>query len=499
MTSKYDLAVIGTGPAGQKAAINAAKNGKRVVAIEHENYVGGVCIHTGTIPSKAFREAAMHLTGYRMRGVYGASYLVKRNISMADLIQGSAHVIRHEVDVVKAQMQRNNVHLLFGHARFLDANTIRIGSMGGVEEIQADVIVIATGTVPARPANIPFQNGRVVDSDGVLKLTKVPKSIIIVGGGVIGVEYACTMATLGVRVTLIEQRPRLLEFIDAELSEALQYLMRQMRIRLRLGEAVAEVRDEQNSVTAILQSGKEINAQTLMFSTGRGGNTLELDIESAGLTADERGRIRVDEQFRTEVPHIFAAGDVIGFPSLASTSAEQGRRATSFAFGLPVQAKPALMPYGIYTIPEISMIGKTEEELTKALVPYEVGIARYREIARGHLVGDQNGMLKLLFDPTTRKLLSVHILGEGATELVHIGQSVITFGGTIDYFIQNVFNYPTLAECYKVAALDGINRSAATGRHDAECEQSKPTRTPSPTPSTATAKKTEANEPVPVA
>jgi NAD(P) transhydrogenase len=458
MHSTYELIVIGTGPAGQKAAINASKMGKRVLAIEHQPSVGGVCLHTGTIPSKAIREAVMHLTGYRMRGVYGSSYAVKRNITMDDLNYRCGHVIRHKVDVIRAQMQRNNVDLKFGHAGFIDPYTLRIGSVNGEERVQAEKIVIATGTVPARPDNIPFERGRVVDSDGLLEMSEIPASMIIVGGGVIGVEYGCMMAALGVRVTLIDQRPRLLEFVDAEIGESLQYHVRQMGMRLRLGEAVDHVETDRTSVWAILESGKRINAAALLFAVGRIGATSELNLEAAGLSADDRGRLTVNKTFQTEIPHIYAAGDVIGFPSLASASAEQGRLASSNALGCELQRTKKLMPYGIYTIPELSMVGPTEEELTKKQVPYEVGIARYREIARGQLMGDDTGMMKLIFHRESHELLGVHVIGDGATELVHIGQVLMSTRGKIDYFVDAVFNYPTLAECYKVAALDGINR-----------------------------------------
>ncbi len=472
MHYSYDLAVIGTGPAGQKAAINAAKMGKKVVAIEHDAGVGGVCLHSGTIPSKAFREAVLHLTGYRMRGIYGASYLVKKNITMADLLFRCDHVVRHEVDVITNQMQRNGIETRFGHASFDDSHTIRIGNPLGSESLTAENIVVATGTIPARPASIPFEHGKVVDSDAILCLTEIPESMIVVGGGVIGVEYACMFAVLGSRVTLIEQRPRLLEFVDSEIVEALQYHLRNMRVRLLLGEGVESVESAEESVTAILESGKRVQGRTLLFSVGRQGNTAELNLEAAGLSADQRGRLKVDEHLRTEVPNIYAAGDVIGFPALASTSAEQGRLASSNAFGMSLKMKRRLMPFGIYTVPEISMVGPNEAELTNDEVPYEVGIARYREIARGQLMGDEMGMLKLIFHQDTRKLLSVHVLGDGATELVHIGQTIIGMDGTIDYFVNTVFNYPTLAECYKVAALDGISRMhAATYSVDAHMEE----------------------------
>lgn len=473
MSLNYDLAVIGTGPAGQRAAINAAKMGKRVVIIDRTHAVGGACIHTGTIPSKAMREAVLHLTGFRMRGIYGMSYQVKSDITMHDLIFRCEHVIRNEMDVIKAQMRRNNVEMRIGHARFVDPHRLAIHGPQSREEITADYIIIATGSRPARPASVPFEPGRIIDSDGILQMEEIPRSMIIVGGGVIGVEYACMLAVLGVRITLIDQRPRLLEFIDAEIGEALQFHMRQLGIRLLLGEAVSEVLPDvappsgggsvggETAVAAVLESGKRVYGRTLMFSVGRRGATDDLNLEAAGLKADERGRIRVNEHYQTAVPHIYAAGDVIGFPALASTSAEQGRRASCHAFGIATDRCPKVMPYGIYTIPEISMVGRNEVELTEAQTPYEVGVARYREIARGQLLGDDRGMLKLIFHQNTHELLGVHILGEGATELVHIGQVALELNAPVEYFVDAVFNYPTLAECYKVAALDGINRSRA--------------------------------------
>jgi NAD(P) transhydrogenase len=464
---RYDLVVIGSGPAGQKGALNAAKLGKRVAIVERTASVGGVCIHTGTIPSKAIREAVLHLTGIRERSVYGNSYAVKQHITMEDLLYRCRHVVTTEVDVIRNQMSRNNVSMLFGSATFLDDHTLRIlppdeegDAVDQSVEVKADHVLIAVGTDPARPANVPFTPGMVIDTNEVLRLRELPKDIIIVGGGVIGTEYACMLAATGVHVTLVESRPRLLEFLDDELCESLQFRMRDMGIRLRLGESVSQIEVVEGAVHATLASNKVVHAPTLMYAIGRQGATDKLHLAAAGLASDNRGRLKVNEWYQTSVPHIYAAGDVIGFPALASTSMEQGRLASCHMFhSLPIEAAPMLFPYGIYTIPEISIVGATEQSLTQQGTPYEVGMARYREIARGQLIADPHGLLKLLFHPQSRRLLGVHAIGTGATELIHIGQTVMAAGMPIDYFVEAIFNYPTLAECYKVAALDGINRS----------------------------------------
>ena len=454
-----DMVVIGSGPAGQKAAIQAAKLGKSVGLIEKNVALGGVCINTGTIPSKALREAVIYFTGLSQRGLYGTSYTVKQNITIDDLIYRSAHVIRNEIDVIRGHMARNGVEMLAGMAQFQDPHTLLVNHGHAVESLTADYIVIATGTTPARPANVPFDDDSIVDSDGLLLLKRLPKSMIIVGGGVIGTEYACMMAALDVRVILTEQRDRLLDFVDGEITESLQYQMRSAGITLRLGERVEEVvRLPDGSVQARLQSGKHLHAETLLHSIGRQGATASLGLETVGIQTDNRGRIKVNASYQTEQPHIYAVGDVVGFPALASTSMEQGRLAACHAFGEPTSSIPELFPYGIYSIPEISMVGKTEAQLTAAGIPYEAGIAQYREIARGQIIGDEYGMLKLLIHEETRQILGVHAIGTGATELIHIGQAVIAFQGTVDYFINSVFNYPTLAECYKVAALNGSNK-----------------------------------------
>ncbi len=456
---KLDLLVVGTGPGGQRAAVQAAKLGKNVAICERREVVGGVCTNTGTIPSKTFREAVLHLSGIAQRGMYGASYTVKEKITAGDLLFRCNVVIQREIENIRLQMRRNGVSVLTGTASFVDPHRLAVTSRAGTAEVEAEKIVIATGSTPARPEGIEVDGATVLDSDGILHLTALPRTLTVVGAGVIGTEYATMFAVLGIDVTLVDRRPRLLEFVDGEISEALQFLMRQWNVTLRLGEEVATVAIERpGRAVARLRSGKQIDSEMLLFSIGRQGATAELNLAAAGLAADARGRLRVNERYETEAPHIYAVGDVIGFPALASTSQEQGRLAACHAFGVPASSIPALFPLGIYSIPEISMVGKTEEELTKEGVPYESGVAHFRETARGAIVGDVSGFLKLLFHRETRKLLGVHILGTSATELVHVGQAVMALGGTLDYFVETVFNYPTFAESYKVAALDAWNK-----------------------------------------
>ncbi len=460
----YDLAVIGTGPAGQKAAIQAAKLGKSVCIIEKNDVVGGVAVNTGTIPSKALREAALHLTGASQRGLFGQSYRVKRKITIADLIAVSQRVIRHEWDVILDAFDRNGVDLVWGAAHFEGPNLLQIVRAEETEMVTAEKFLIAIGTRPARPEDVPFDDETVFTSDEILKLNHLPKSMIVVGGGVIGTEYACIMATLGIQVTMLEGRNHVLGFLDEEIAESFQYQMRQAGITLRLGEKVAKIErfspGESNGVAvqATLESGKKLQAQTLLYAVGRQGLCGKLALENVGVTYDDRERLTVSKNYQTEVPHIYAAGDVIGFPALASTAMEQGRQAVCHMFGVEVRSFSELFPFGIYAVPEISMVGKTEEQLTKAAIPYEAGVAHYKEIARGQLLGDETGMLKLLIHQENRQILGVHIIGTGATELVHIGQAVMAFNGTVEFFIDNVFNYPTLAEAYKIAALNGLNK-----------------------------------------
>jgi NAD(P) transhydrogenase len=460
----YDLIVIGSGPAGQRAAIQGAKLGKRVALIEKREMVGGACINTGTIPSKTMREAVMHLSGYQYQSIYGMNYRVKEKITMADLSFRVQHVIKTEIDVTQAQLSRNEVVMLTGTASLLDANHIRVMNSRGHADYETGFIVIATGTKPAESATVPINNRTIINSDQILEMPAIPKSLIVVGGGVIGVEYASMFAALGVRVILVEKQNQLLGFADSEMVEALCYHLRDTRVTLRLNEEVESVEETSDgTVVANLKSRKKISGDTLLYAVGRQGNVEELNLAAAGLEADGRGRIAVDSDYRTKQPNIFAVGDVIGFPSLASVSMEQGRMAVGHAFGSTLKSDPANYPYGIYTIPEISFVGKTEEQLTDEDVPYEVGIAYYREIARGQIRGDTTGRLKIIFHRETRKILGVHIIGEGASELLHIGQAVLILGGTVDYFVNTVFNYPTLAECYKAAAFNGLNKLARLG------------------------------------
>ena len=456
----YDLIVLGSGPAGQRAAIQAVKFGKRAALVEKLEVIGGTAINTGTIPSKTIREAVLHLSGFHYQGIYGVNYRVKEQITMADLAFRAQHVIKTEIDVIRAQLSRNGIEVFTGMGSFVDPHHIRVVGSRGQADYEAANIIIATGTKPASTSLVPFNNRTIINSDQILQMPVIPKTMIVVGGGVIGVEYTCMFAILGVRCTLIEKRNKLLEFADQEIVETLSYHLRDSRVTMRLGEEVESVEElPDGTVVANLQSKKKVSGDALLYAVGRQGAIDDLNLEAAGLEADNRGRIPVDEHYQTKVEHIFAVGDIVGFPSLASVSMEQGRIAAARAFDdHKTTSNPSFYPYGIYTIPEISFIGKTEEQLTDEDVPYEVGMAYYRETARGQIRGDTTGRLKLLFHRDTRKVLGVHIIGEGASELVHIGQAVMTLGGTVDYFVETVFNYPTLAECYKAAAFNGLGR-----------------------------------------
>jgi len=459
-SNAYDLVVIGSGPAGQKGAICAAKLRKRVAIIDRKRTMGGVCVHTGTIPSKTLREAVLYLSGFRQRSFYGRGYVLKDRIAMSDLIFRAQAVMAREVEVIKAQLRRNYVTTLEGEARFIDPHTIEIKSEDGVQLVRGENILIACGTRPAHTDDIPIDGKRVFDSDQLHCIEEVPRELVIVGAGIIGLEYASMFAALSVKVTLLDQRPTLLDFVDREMIESLCFQLRQLGTVFRLGEKVVSVGfdAERDRVFAKLESGKNVHGQALLYAIGRQANSDMLNLAAAGITPDGRGKIPVNEHFQTTVPHIYAAGDVIGFPALASTSMEQGRLASCHMFDKPGKMLPHLIPYGIYSIPEISMVGQTEEDLTRTKTPYEVGLARYSELAKGQMLGDEHGLLKLLFDPTSLKLLGVHVIGDRAAEIVHIGQAVMTMGGTIEYFRDTVFNYPTLAEAYKVAALDGLNK-----------------------------------------
>ncbi len=458
--STYDLVVIGSGPAGQKAAICAAKLRKKVAVVERKRSIGGVCVNTGTIPSKTLREAILYLSGLRLRTFYGRGYAVKDNISMQDLVFRADAVMAREIEVIKSQLRRNRVAVYEGNAKFVDGHTVEVSSDSGYTLLRGENFVIACGTRPAHDEQIPIDGKRIFDSDQVHALQDLPRELIVVGAGIIGLEYASMFAALSVKVTLLDLRPGLLDFVDREIVESLCFQLRQLGTVFRLGEKVVKVGldEDRDRVFAKLESGKTVHGSALLYAVGRRANSDQVNIEALGITPDARGKLKVDENFQTSVPHVYAAGDVIGFPALASTSMEQGRLASCHIFGVPGNIPSNLIPYGIYTIPEISMVGPTEEQLTRDKIPYEVGTARYAELAKGQMLGDDEGFLKLIFDPATLKLISVHIIGERATEIVHIGQAVLTMGGTIEYFRDTVFNYPTLAEAYKVAALDGLNK-----------------------------------------
>ncbi len=458
----YDLLVIGCGPAGQRAAVQAAKLRKRVAIIDKREVVGGVCVNSGTIPSKSFKEAVLFLSGFRQRSIYGAGYRVKSTIEMTDLTFRCNRIMQTEVDVIAAQLKRNQIDVIYGFAHFLDEHTVQIDSHDGTTKKTADKILIAVGAEPYRPGNIAFNGTTIFDSDDILNMKKLPRDLTVVGGGVIGTEYASMFAALGVHVTVVDTRKRLLGFVDEEIIECLQYQMRSMGVTLRLGEEVNNCKErEDGQVVTELKSGKVIVSDCVLFSAGRQSATKNLGLELINVIPDDRGKLTVNENLQTTAHHIYAAGDVIGFPALASTSAAQGRLVSCHAFGIMDQIKESPLPYGIYSIPEISYVGNNEDELTTKGVPYETGIARYKEIARGHIIGDENGMLKLLFHRQTLKILGVHIIGESSTELVHIGQTVMALDGDLLYLRDTVFNYPTLAECYKVAALDGYNKIRA--------------------------------------
>jgi NAD(P) transhydrogenase len=459
---ELDLLVIGSGPSGQKAAIQASKLGKRVAVAERRERLGGVSIHTGTIPSKTLREAVLEQLAQRPLDVLDPTRVEEtEQRTLEQLMDRTARVVAAETAVVREQFRRNRVGLLPGQARFEDANTVRIEDSD--EPIRARRIVIASGTRPARPASVEFDDRTVIDSDGLLKLAhRVPRSMTVVGAGVIGVEYASMFGALGTKVTVVDKRDRVLPFLDSEIGEAFQYLLRRANVTFRMRESVAavELDSDARGPRIRLESGKELISETVLYATGRQGDTEALQLDKAGLEADSRGRIPVDEHHRTTVPHIFAVGDVSG-GGLAATAMEQGRIAALHAFDEPIETLPELVPTGVYAIPEIAMVGQTEEQLTDAAVPYVTGVARWRELARGLMTGDEDGMLKLLVSPTDRRLLGVHVIGTGATDLVHIGQAVMGGASTIDFLVTAVFNYPTFAESYKVAALDASNRIRA--------------------------------------
>ena len=482
-TGAYDLVVIGSGPAGRRAAVQGAKLGKRVLVIERGRRVGGVSVHTGTIPSKTLRETVLNLSGWRERGFYGRAYRVKQDIGAPDLLKRLHMTLDHEVEILEHQFARNGVETLRGAARFVDAHRVEITpDEGEARTVSAARFVIAVGTRPYRPKHIAFDGQNIFDSDEILDLPRIPRQLVVIGGGVIGLEYASIFSALDIRVTVLESGETLLPFIDRELCDEFVHDLRDRGVTLRFGCKVKAARVEaphsKSGGRCIIETddGRELGADMVLFAAGREGATDTLDLAAAGLATDSRGRVTVDPKtFQTAVPHIYAAGDVIGFPSLASTSMEQGRIAACHAFDEPAHAAPEFFPYGIYSVPEISTIGMTEEQVRERSIPYECGVARFRETSRGHIMGLSTGFMKMIFSLETRRLLGVHIVGEGATELIHIGQAVLNLEGTLDYFVENTFNYPTLAEAYKIAALDAWNRmpkgQASTARTEVVLEK----------------------------
>jgi len=460
MPKHYDLVVIGSGPAGQKGAICAAKLGKQAAIVDKKLSIGGVCVHTGTIPSKTLREAVLYFSGFRQRLFYGRNYMLKDNISMQDLLYRAQAVRSREVEVIKNQLRRNGVVTYEGSARFIDNHTIEVSAEGGPVLLEFEDALIACGTRPAHTPQFAVDGIRILDSDQVEQLVDIPRELIVVGAGVVGVEYAAMFAALGVKVTLVDQRPTLLDFADTEIVDNLCYQLRRMGVVFRLGEKVVEAgrNSERDRVYIRLESGKSVHGQVVLYAVGRQANSDQLNLETVGVALGDRGKVITNEFFQTNLPNIYAAGDVIGFPSLASTSMEQGRLAAIHMFGTMNNHSDNVIPFGIYTIPEISMVGRTEQQLTAAKIPYEVGVARYSELAKGQMLGDEEGILKLLFSPDGLKILGVHAIGDRAAEIIHIGQAVLALGGTMEYFRDTVFNYPTLAEAYKVAALDGLNK-----------------------------------------
>ncbi len=457
---RIDMLVIGSGPAGRRAAVQSAKLGKSVLVVDRGRRLGGVSVHTGTIPSKTLRETVLNLSGWRERGFYGRGYRVKQDISAGDLVSRLHKTLDHEVEVLQHQFMRNMVRSAFAAARFLDANRVELTTDAGeVSQVEFAHALIAVGTRPHRPESVPFDRSHVFDSDEFLELERLPRTLTVIGGGVIGVEYATIFSALDVPVTLIESRDSILDFVDREIVDDFVHQMRDRGMTIRLGSAVKGIAVTPRGVEVTLGDGRLVRSEILLYAAGRSGNVGSLGLEAVGIEVDGRGRLRVDPRtFQTSVKNIYAAGDVIGFPSLASTSMEQGRVAACHAFGMALPPAPESFPYGIYAVPEISTVGLSEEAVRASGVAYECGIARFRETSRGHIMGVNSGFLKLIFALDSRRLLGAHIVGEGATELIHIGQAVINLKGTVDFFVENTFNYPTLAEGYKIAGLDAWNR-----------------------------------------
>jgi NAD(P) transhydrogenase len=465
MAESFDLIVIGSGPAGEKGAAQAAYFDKRVVLVEREHHLGGAGINTGTVPSKTLRETALYFSGLRQRGLYGVDYTVKQDISVPDFMYREQEVVRTLRGLIEDNLGRHRVEVAQGRASFADPHTVRVEGASGApdRELRAPVVLVATGSFPSWPDGIP-RDPRLYDSDSILKMESLPRSLVVVGAGVIGCEYATIFRALGIEVKLVGGSDRLLPFLDGEISERLRLQMELLGLDVVLQDGVGEVTLDGPLVGLRLRSGGWLEAERVLFATGRLGATNGLCLEKAGLRATPRGHLEVDENYQTAVPHIYAAGDVIGFPALASTSMEQARVAMCHAFDLGYKTSVSrLLPIAVYTIPEIAAVGETEETCREKGIDYAVGRGYYTGNSRGQIIGDMSGVVKLVFARRDLKLLGVHILGEMASELVHVGQSCLHFGGTIDDFIQSVYNYPTLGEAYKYAAYDGLQDRARRG------------------------------------
>ena len=462
-TESFDLIVIGSGPAGEKGAAQVAYFGKRVAVVERARVVGGAGVNTGTLPSKTLRESALYLSGVRDRGLYGVERVLAHELEIDDLLYRLHHVVGSEQALVAENLERHRIALYHGNACFLDANCVEVTlNEGGTARLSAPVFLIATGSRPHRPAEVPFDDTRVHDSDTILSLPFLPRSLVVVGAGVIGSEYASIFATLGVRTTLLDGRAELLPHLDGEVSGLLQAAFQEnLGMELRLGQSVAGYALRDDHVVVQLAGDASIHADALLFAGGRQGNTDGLGLEALGIEVNRRGQITVDEHYRTALPHIYAAGDVIGFPALAATSMEQARVAMCHAFGITYKERLSpLLPYGIYTVPEIGVVGETEESCRAKGIDYEVGRSRYRTNPRGQITGDLEGMVKIVFRPEDKSLLGAHVIGTNATEIIHLAAACMTLGGSLDYFIDSVFNYPSLTDAYKYAAYDGLGRLA---------------------------------------
>ncbi len=460
---KFDVVIIGSGPSGKAAAIQAAKLGRKAAIVDGMFQVGGVCVHTGTIPSKTMRETVLNLTGWRERGFYGRAYRVKANIRASDLMQRLQMTLQNEVDIQQDHLLRNGVNIIQGHARFVSDKVVEVGVPNGdTVSLAADKFIVAVGTKTYRPDYVPFNGETVIDSDEVTCMTELPRSLTVIGAGVIGVEYATIFQTLDTNTTLIEPRETMLDFMDREILMHFRHDVVNDGMRLQFGQKVKKIECRDNGSCIVhLDSNRAIASDMVLFAAGRVGATKDMGLEKLGIKVDHRNRISVNKNFQTSCENVYAAGDVIGFPSLASTSLEQGRVAVLHALGEKSHKTPEFFPFGIYAVPEMSTVGMSEEEVIKRKIPYEIGIVQLRETSRGKVMGLQSGLMKMIFSSKTRRLLGVHIVGEGATELIHIGQAVLTLKGTLDYFLENAFNYPTLAEAYKVAALHAHNRMMA--------------------------------------